>query len=322
MVVFGKNSPDQFWSVDSYGYRPDFRQSDKGGSRILVLGDSYTYSDGATHFGAYPAQMEAELLRQGINVNVINAGVPGYGSDQIYNRLLELVPILRPKLVLWNLYQNDITDANYFCLYRFNQDRELVEYPTWKNNIYRQGWLLTAVPSWLSRGKLFQAFLAVFGYAYGGDGKMPVATVGCTQQPNQQVDLEMAQKTMVMIDHARKVVEQSGGQLMVVNLPFHHAYGPQSPEYIPEHDRDSLLRQIPIDINVAACDAKTGFGQKAHADLGSQLVLSWFQTDAEDGSPHKHPNSLGYAALGEVTADCVAAKLTNTTRVIPACLRP
>lgn len=322
LVVFGKNNFDSYWSVDEHGFRPDYRDTDKAGQKVLVVGDSYTYSDGASHLEAYPAKLEANLLNQGIEVNVINAAVPGYGSDQIYNKLLELVPKLRPKLVVWNLYQNDLSDANYFCLYRFNAERKLVSYPAWKNNAYRQGWLLTVAPGWLHQTKLFQSIVSVFGYAYGGDGTMPIATIGCTQRSVNQVELEMAQKTMVLIDSARTLVERYGGRLLIVNLPFHHAYGQQLPEYQPEHNRDNLLRHIPKDINVASCDAKTAFEQVAEVNSGSQQILEWFQTEAEDSSPHKHPNIKGYAVLGDVVAQCVATQLSDQLVITPACLRP
>lgn len=50
--------------------------------RILALGDSCTFGLGVEDDETWPAQLQQLLARDGLNVDVINSGVPGYSSFQ------------------------------------------------------------------------------------------------------------------------------------------------------------------------------------------------------------------------------------------------
>ena len=54
-----------------------------GRLRLVCLGGSTTYGHGVRASEAWPAVLEGVLQHKGINAEVINAGVPGYGSRQI-----------------------------------------------------------------------------------------------------------------------------------------------------------------------------------------------------------------------------------------------
>ena len=96
-----------------------------GDFRLLVLGDSFTFG---VHAGArehcfveqLEAQLEAVLSESPVRSNqgqawhhadVVNAGVPGYGTTQEVGLLHKLGPVLRPHAVLLAFYvMNDFSD--------------------------------------------------------------------------------------------------------------------------------------------------------------------------------------------------------------------
>ncbi len=65
---------------------------------VLALGDSLTFGEGVPAEAAYPARLERLLAAP-----VTNAGVPGYSSRQAAVLGNELIPRLRPRLVLVTL---------------------------------------------------------------------------------------------------------------------------------------------------------------------------------------------------------------------------
>ena len=92
-----------------YGIR---KNSSRDGSisqgAILAVGDSYTAGSEVRDEESWPAQLEG-LAR----IPVINAGVGGYGLDQIVLSAERLLPIVRPRMVIVGVYQEAIVRAKY-----------------------------------------------------------------------------------------------------------------------------------------------------------------------------------------------------------------
>ncbi len=100
-------NPD-YTEHDQLGYRGEEVAIPKpdGVYRIVVLGDSYTYGLNITSQQAYPAQIQ-KILRDEYgykNVEVINGGVTGYSSWEVFTNLSFRVLELDPDLVI--IYQN------------------------------------------------------------------------------------------------------------------------------------------------------------------------------------------------------------------------
>jgi lysophospholipase L1-like esterase len=70
---------------------------------ILAVGDSFTEGWGLEADQPWPARLEAETGR-----TVINAGVRGYGLDQIVLRTERLLGLLKPSLVILAFIEEDI----------------------------------------------------------------------------------------------------------------------------------------------------------------------------------------------------------------------
>ena len=73
---------------------------------VYIFGDSFAHADEVSHEAAW-----SNVLEKKLGCNVANFGVGGYGSDQAYLRLSELLPSRavdnrsRPKIVLFGIYQ-------------------------------------------------------------------------------------------------------------------------------------------------------------------------------------------------------------------------
>lgn len=107
-------------SINAHGWRsPEVPLAkSKGVDRILVLGDSFMaglqVNDGET----FARVLERRLGRDGLprRVEVINLGVPSWGTDQEYLSLRKYGLAFKPDLVLLAFYgQNDVSD-NYRAL--------------------------------------------------------------------------------------------------------------------------------------------------------------------------------------------------------------
>lgn len=91
------------------------KEKDKNIFRILILGDSFTFGTGVNMEETYPKVLESMLNRHIVNEDkkyeIINAGVPGYGTEQEYLYLEDLGKHYRPDLVIIGLTNNDINDV-------------------------------------------------------------------------------------------------------------------------------------------------------------------------------------------------------------------
>ncbi len=108
----------------------DFEVLDEKTTRILCLGDSFTYGLGADSDSSYPAHLEKILnnANLGQKFNVINLGIPGYNSSQVLLDLERVIGFIKPKIVIIIAGRNDMWNTRYV----FN-DRALLElkYMSW-----------------------------------------------------------------------------------------------------------------------------------------------------------------------------------------------
>jgi peptidoglycan/LPS O-acetylase OafA/YrhL/lysophospholipase L1-like esterase len=78
--------------------------------RILIIGDAFSMPEGMGYERAYP-----QLLQQKFDpgkVQVINAGVTGYGPVEELSQLSELVPLLKPDMVIYQFFINEFIEAH------------------------------------------------------------------------------------------------------------------------------------------------------------------------------------------------------------------
>ncbi len=110
---------------DKFGFREGAGDPlDRGAYRIFVYGDSFIQGSYSTVENTFAGRL-AQLLGQqtGMPVSVVNAGVDGYGPDQVFLRMLREVPKFDPDLVVVSLFaDNDVGDLIRNKLFRLNPE--------------------------------------------------------------------------------------------------------------------------------------------------------------------------------------------------------
>ena len=97
------------YAMRDYGHYT--KQKPEGVYRIICLGDSMTFSITSME-DAYPKVLERALSTGARNIEVINAGVSGYGPDEEYFYLRDYILDFDPDLVILGFFVgNDISDS-------------------------------------------------------------------------------------------------------------------------------------------------------------------------------------------------------------------
>jgi lysophospholipase L1-like esterase len=91
-------------AINSRGFRGRETAARKSGARVVVYGDSFIEARDTRLEDTFPAQLEAALRELQGAVEVVNAGVSGYGPDQVVARLDSDLADLQPDLVVLALY--------------------------------------------------------------------------------------------------------------------------------------------------------------------------------------------------------------------------
>ncbi len=89
----------------------EFPRKRPGTFRIIALGDSLTYGYGIAQHDTYPSVLEGELSRV-FRVEVLNLGVSGAQSEDVYKILRKHLPVLQPDLVIYGVCLNDFLPSN------------------------------------------------------------------------------------------------------------------------------------------------------------------------------------------------------------------
>src|SRR5262245_25914674 len=98
---------DGFETID-HGIRRNFDETTVRTGAVLAVGDSFTEGWEVAGEESWPA-----VLEKVTGVPIVNAGVGGYGSDQIVMRAEQLLPIVKPKVLIIGFLESDIQRAGH-----------------------------------------------------------------------------------------------------------------------------------------------------------------------------------------------------------------
>jgi lysophospholipase L1-like esterase len=115
-------------TTNALGLRgPELARERDGRARVLVLGDSFAYGVGVADGETFSARLAA----RDPGLELLNAGVNGYGTGQELLLLRELGPGLAPDLVLLAFFWNDVPDGweKRFPRFRLEDGRLLEPLP-------------------------------------------------------------------------------------------------------------------------------------------------------------------------------------------------
>ena len=115
--------------INSDGFAGPELIADDPRPRVMVYGDSFMNAVFTPEEDRFSTVLQAELSAAlGREVEVINAGVAGYGPDQVLRRLETEIDAYQPDLVVFGLFTgNDFGDLLRNRLYRLDETGALVE---------------------------------------------------------------------------------------------------------------------------------------------------------------------------------------------------
>lgn len=95
-------------NINRAGFRDrEFALTKAAGTRIVAIGDSFTYGWGVGVEQSWPKVLEASLRERGYDVEVANLGQPG-ASPVVYARTaIKAIPLLKPDIVIVAVTQGD-----------------------------------------------------------------------------------------------------------------------------------------------------------------------------------------------------------------------
>jgi hypothetical protein len=122
------SSENGLYHANSHGVRTasSEKMTTKGENRlrVVLLGDSYTHGDEVLFEQTWGAYLEQKLAGVGIQVEVINLGVPGYGMDQAYLRWKSSGAVWSPDLVVFGFQPENVKrNLNLVRLFYYRQSR-------------------------------------------------------------------------------------------------------------------------------------------------------------------------------------------------------
>jgi len=144
----------------------ELRPLAKNSVRILCLGDSFTWGWGTNDNEAYPAVMEGFLQKRYplLDVQVLNAGVAAYGTDEELEFLKKQGEHLKPNLVIVQFFAGNDFDDNILPA---NRSYEIRDGMLYQINNAEEGkkpvWL--SIVNWLKqKSHLFHLVSERIGY--------------------------------------------------------------------------------------------------------------------------------------------------------------
>lgn len=290
----------------------------EGAFVIVALGDSFT--EGYPYNVRAPEKvvtnvLQSMLRKAGRNVDVINVGLGDSGTDQQMRLFKKYVlPNVRPNLVLWQLYTNDITDNMVYAAYDISlagPAPALVELDAKKHWIHRRQRIYDWAPlprSVKDGSYLFQMMLRAF------EATQPLPTAYGKNRYKWSLD-----KIDLQMRHMQELSRKHGFRfhafLCMPGAVFYHLTGrPRIPggswknhsAFWPFEVLRNMIGRLPSFINVDFNPddlllVKRRFGDTYTGDL--------FSGDEDPGTPvgSKHYNEFGYWLLAKKLADALLA---------------
>jgi hypothetical protein len=102
------NRHEHGYTTIEHGIRQNFGETTVRTGAVLAVGDSFTEGWEVKDHESWPAYLEKR-----IGMPVVNAGIGAYGTDQIVLRAEQLLPIVRPKILIVGFLEEDIIRAGH-----------------------------------------------------------------------------------------------------------------------------------------------------------------------------------------------------------------
>ncbi len=299
---------DNYWRSESHGFRFNPNNITENvplqTQKILMIGDSFTYGDGVKHDEAYPVKFENNLLNVGKNVRVDNAGVPGYGPDQEYIYLNELLRVRQYDVIVWNINLNDLWDANASCLFR-KTPFGLIRFPGWMNTHYILMSYARSTNPVLVHSYVVNYFLAGMRGFVGKDR----FTYGCSKfsPTGDEQFYDFTEKIIFFNESLKRYFQKYAlpTKLVYVLTPFrgdfHAQSGSQQRAFL--NTAEDNIDRFMNDKGYAYLNAS-----KTMVSLGAPIIdpSAEFFLDEKEFGDYSHLNATGNAVFAKLIAEWIA----------------
>jgi GDSL-like Lipase/Acylhydrolase family len=139
-------------TINSLGFRGEEFALATTKKRVVVYGDSFIEGEFTPLENTFVKQLEKRLLAQRENVEVINAGVVGYGPDQVSLKMRQELPILKQDLVIVAIFAgNDFGDLLRDKIYKLDAHNQLQQNNYFLDSTLRSTLTASAFPQKLDR---------------------------------------------------------------------------------------------------------------------------------------------------------------------------
>jgi len=283
--------------------------------RIALMGGSYTQ---CSPVAGWWKILESRLKARGMNVEVLNFGVSGYGMDQAWMRWKKTAEAYHPQLVIFGFVSgNSMTNVNVLRILSepdtgipFTKPRFIIDGDSLRqvnNPVPAPGEMVRLVSS-LSSWPLLK-----YDYYYKPDDfcahwwrySRLFSLIESKLTPNYrqemgkyyQMDGEPARLALKIIQRFRDDVEQSGSKFVIINLPQAAELGERIRKgYFPYQELYSEVRKLARVINPEQPIIET---------IGKKNVWSFFNDDHYAESLH--------SVVGEFAASYIETHFTEYT---------
>ncbi len=304
-VTFGRSG----WT-NSHGFRSPYYPVGKpeGRERILVLGDSFAWGYNVTNEDTFSRVAERKLRAANFEVDIINASVSGWGTDQQYLFLLREGLRYRPDIVVLALFVgNDPLNNSssrqyglekpYFVVE--NGELQLENVPT---PLPHPAFGKIELSSIVRASELLQFVLFAL---WSDDNALMlfdraglISLGGRTKSTSNEFDVAL---TVALIRQMRNLCLESGATFVVMKFGSDHVA--RCGWELRRQNCVPLYRQV-----------QEEFGKLAHEfdffDLDAEFTKRGHSTEQMlSGGSHAHWGEGGHRVAGELLADFLATKL-------------
>jgi hypothetical protein len=296
---FWHTSVDGSWEfrINAQGFRDDANyeyRKPAGQRRVLVLGDSQTEGFEVRQTATFAKQLEHRLRADGLDAQVLNTGISGFGTAEELMFLEHEGMKYRPDAIVVAFFDNDFDDSVNSGLYELKDGQLVVQRTSYTPGVGPVT-VINAVPGgfWLSQHSYLFSVLLNTVWEAGKKALRITARENLTTEYAVRVsevnDYE-GNLAIALLRRIRAVANSADVPLIVVEIP----------SIAPDTSEAAWLPSVPSDLvpaMTASCDA--------------YIPASAYLTDARKGSvqvPH------GQRHISEQTHAKIAAIVERTLR--------
>lgn len=278
------------WRSNAQGLRAerDYGAKPPGVRRILVVGDSFTVGEQVAYAETFPAVIEARLREIHPEVEVLNAGHPGYSTVSAARWLAKFAAAFEPDLVLLAMTPNDLLE-NQFPLLYVARDGALVSGSATEADAARwedhQGWW--SLYGLVERSHLMQRLESspALRRWRSGSAFTHFRAFQVEQDRKSQELYALARKHVLA---AKLAAEGCGARFALITIPFREQLGPLEPN-LDGAVFGARWKEFGAEQGFPVLDLQPAFA--AHAE---PRELYWRHDS--------HCTAAGYRLIGETTA--------------------